>query len=399
MTKNTNPPSPQTPGADYAAEDAVSQALAQFRPIQNRWLFWLARLLPGVIILELALVPLDLMYRTAMVTVVLLLVIMQVFLKQLPETFARLWSRNVKPGRTAVLQGSDAGLGSASAKAREKQFLAFLNGLENWLNHRLQWLSGLTAVLIGLLRFPPTMVIYGYSNLGDYLSSRSSSGWVTIALEILTSFIVGLIAWRVLISSLHIWRISRSLPITPQLGHLDNCGGLAPMGDLCLWNALLLVLPAIFLGGWINLGNRYANWASEYVSVMTFWFWILLVVAIFVFFLPLWGIHQSMAATKKSVQQRLDLISEEIDRLSRELLFQTDHIPTEISDQKLNRLKLMQNILAQHQSIPVWPINLVILAKLATYLITPLFSYLGLDQLVEFIPGIRDLLQAMAQGQ
>ncbi len=99
------------------------------------------------------------------------------------------------------------------------------------------------------------------------------------------AFIIGLMAWRMLVIGVQVWKLGKRFDLNPQLGHPDTCGGLEPLGNLCLWNALILALPGVFLGGWIILGP-----STKYGDIYTSLFYKLLILPVS------WGGDQFLSA-------------------------------------------------------------------------------------------------------
>jgi hypothetical protein len=70
-----------------------------------------------------------------------------------------------------------------------------------------------------------------------------------------------------------LWRISRAFALRPQFFNPDGCGGLRPLGNMCLLNALIVSVPGIYLAIWIQIGpTHFADrYGDLYVGLHT-WF-------------------------------------------------------------------------------------------------------------------------------
>lgn len=192
-------------------------------------------------------------------------------------------------------------------------------------------------------------------------------------------FIIGVMVWRILITSVQIRKLVKEFDLTPQPRHPDRVGGFAPLGELCLWNALPLTILLVLLGGWIILiqyppyNIYYTSWAPFY------WPWLVLVaVTMIIFSWPLWSVHQAMVTKREDVQHQLAYLAQNISRQARELLDRADELEPEESEKLAKQLEvmrtdaLMQQIYQQNIRYPVWPVNLGILAKFSAIEFVPL---------------------------
>ena len=128
---------------------------------------------------------------------------------------------------------------------------------------------------------------------------------------------IGLIIWRMVILGIYIWGLGKKFYIKPRLGDPDGCGGLEPLGNLCLLNALIVSIAGVYLGGWIILAHvpqpglgdpLQSSWllADEFVNL---YFWLALIpiaLSTICFVLPLWSIHQEMQAKAETLKQEME---------------------------------------------------------------------------------------------
>ena len=346
--------------------DGVTQALETFQGIQSRILHWVLWLLPcfilsiSIVIFILYPDPLDnpgvVMYISGMVAAALSLFAFQLLMKRIPETFSALWYRKIivdKP--TIVLFDANtteealSSINNSSNSAQieiEKQYLKYINDLEKLMNCPGQWVMGIFFALL--------VFTWDYSSV----------------IEFFIAFIIGLMAWRMTIAAVKVWQLGRKFSLKPQLGHADGCGGLEPLGNLCLWNALIIIIPGIFLGGWIIIGLDFLGASTQYIflakSYTPLYSKLLLIpisFAVFSFFLPLLSVHQIMVIWKTEVRRQLDKLGYCIDQMECEILNRADKLePKEVKMMTMN-LELMQQICQKNQSIPTWPFNVGIMVK------------------------------------
>jgi hypothetical protein len=167
--------------------------------------------------------------------------------------------------------------------------------------------------------------------------------WSSV-IEFFIAFVIGLMAWRMIVISYTIYRLGKKFCLKPQLEHDDGCGGLEPLGNLCLWNMLIVAIPGIFLGGWIIVGQSaiYSLLSESYTLLAKYYtplFFKLLMIplayAIISFVLPLWSVHHAMESSKEAKQRELDQLSYEIDQLEAKLLSQVDKLDPQESEKMI----------------------------------------------------------------
>lgn len=201
-------------------------------------------------------------------------------------------------------------------------------------------------------------------------------------LESAGAFLLGLLAWRMLVVGLGVGRLGERFRLTPQLGHPDRAGGFSPLGNLCLWNALVVSVAGVYLGGWILLGpvSPYRSAALEYISLYYRLLAIPVVVAAISFFLPMWSVHRVMVAGRANVLTELDRLGKSINDLSRKLLAEVDEMNPATSEELGKRLERMQRVCEQSQHVAVWPFNTGILMRFLGVQLVPVLSLTGIGQ-------------------
>jgi hypothetical protein len=160
--------------------------------------------------------------------------------------------------------------------------------------------------------------------------------------------------------------------------------GLEPLGDLCLWDALIVSFAAIYLGSWLIVSPDYA-----YLIGFFHLLWILVPFAAIGFVLPLWNTHKVMVAKRKELLDKLDELAEQIGDEWRDVLESVHKLTPDESGEKLKRLELMQQIYHKQKKARVWPINTSIGVKFATSQVVPLLGLTGLGpKIVDAISGL-----------
>ena len=356
--------------------DSVTQALDTFQGIQSRILRWVLWLLPCfiipiiIVILLLYYNPTDnpgiVMYISGMVAAALSLFAFHLLMKRIPETFGALWNRKIIVDKSTIAlfdaNTTDEALSSINNSSNsaqiemeiEVQYRNYINDLEKLMNSPGQWVMGIFFALL--------VFTWNYNSVMEY--------FIEFSIEFFIAFIIGLMAWRMTIAAVKVWQLGRKFHLKPQLGHADGCGGLEPLGNLCLWNALIITIPGIYLGGWIIIGLDFLGANTQYISLAISYtplFSKLLLVpisfAVISFFLPLLSVHQIMVIWQTEIRRQLDRLDYHIDQMEREILNRADKLePKEVEMMTMN-LELMQQIDQQNQHIPTWPFNGGIMAK------------------------------------
>jgi hypothetical protein len=367
----------------------IAERLKTFHAVRNPILWWLLLLLPWPIFLTLLVLgivslhyplfpgePGTVMFMSGLIAAALSLVAFQVLMQRIPSALGTLWSRGViraKAGQGIPHQanGSQHNPNEQTALLpAEKQYLEFLNSFERRLDHPGQWLLGLFFVSLVVVW---TAIVVEFPPLG-------SINFFAIIIEYPIGFIVGFMSWRIIVTGVEVWQLGRQFDLNPQLGHRDNCGGLEPLGNLCLWQALIVSIAGIHLGGWIALGVVLGP-ADPYGRVGVSWtptYSVLLLVplpSLISFLAPVWGVHQVMVAKRAEVWHQLDQLGQRMNLLQRELLERAEELEPDQYKRLSQTLEQMRRAHEQNKSFPVWPFNL------ATYLkftLSQLIPSLGL---------------------
>ena len=369
---------PQLQAVPLPAGEALSPELdAAFRnlqPINNRWLRLALTVLPWLLvsagIVTLAVVDLKagtVMYVSSLIAVALALLAFQVLMRLIREMPRSLWERDVISAMTdTAVQGDGSGLAA--------QYARYVRDFGAALNHKFQVPF---ATAIGLIA--ASWVIY--DSLKGVSFSTARMAW-ELAFAFALGFFVGLLTWRMIITATQVFKLGRTFELQLQLGHPDRCGGLSPLGNLCLWNALILTVAGIHLGGWLivapNLSEPYRDLASTYHDLYLGLLVVPVGFAAVSFFWPMQSVHQEMLADRVRLQRQLDQIGRRINELSRRKLEEADTPGLHDTEELDKEIKAKQQTYLENQHLPVWPIDTRILAKFATSQTVPLLGLTGL---------------------
>ena len=187
----------------------------------------------------------------------------------------------------------------------------------------------------------------------------------------------------------------KNIGVQVQPGHLDDAGGLRPVGDLYFFQAMLLALLALYLAAWwlaiplLNL-KQYMHWRGPYL-------WLLVVVLAFevlAFVAPMWSFHQIMLEQKAKFLTEADALSHKIASVQAERAeARSEQEHTDLKD----RLEYMTERYWMLEQVPTWPVdaqmrrrftinNLALLVPFASKAV----EVTGAWQ--ELVQGLRDLL-------
>jgi len=351
----------------------VSTEKDEFKPvksIRSPVLAWVIKIVPTLMVLALPLIlwersPLKVpgkeMFSTGLFAAALALFAFQILMDRISTIFGTLWRR----GSIARVRGQDT-----SAEEVLVSYHRFIGEVENQLNNKYQWVMGAVFALLVLVWYLPILL-----NLGK--------GFIILlglVVEVFIALLIGVVVWRMVFISWQVWRLPEKYELEIQVVHPDQCGGLEPLGNLCLWNALILAVAGIFLGGWISIGpnTQFADYAATYAPVFRLLLIVPIILSFVTFLLPLWTTHRVMVQKKAEIQIRLDELAKSIYAESSILLNRTDELDFTEGDERNKRLSLMRTVYSQHQKIPTWPINTNIISKFAAAQAMPVLSFVGI---------------------
>jgi len=361
---------------------SVQDAIRELQIVQNPVLKWTFRIMPWLLILA-TLIGLtaafryyppvlryflrqDLFYYSGIGTAGISLLIFQILLQRIPEAFRSLWNRNAIVARGALPETSV-----------DEQYRGFMEELGRRLNHPRQFVIGVVCGLLG------AAWVFNNFNTTDLATVATSLADPDFIVQFLIGFsigyIVGLQVWRMIVVGYEIGQIGKKFDIALQLGHPDGCAGLAPLGNLCLWNALIICPAGIDLGCWLIFGD------TGYQGLLYILLFVVMVIASVSFFVPLRNIHHTMVIKRDLIRQQLDQLGENMNQLARRLLEQASELDAAESEKIAKKLERMRQTYAENQRIPTWPFDTKTLVQFITSQIVPLLSLTGLGQPIKDI--------------
>jgi hypothetical protein len=191
-----------------------------------------------------------------------------------------------------------------------------------------------------------------------------------IALELGAAFIVGRHAGRAVLYG-YLGRLLRSNDLSLRLspGHPDGAAGLKPIGDLYLFGAGLVLLPAIFfafwwlvMAGWSTPWPSAARFAAEWMNTYLVFLCIALAVQCFAFVLPMLSFHEQMSAEKERFLAEADEIGCRVTELKATLVESLESKEIAQRNGEITRLTERAELL---ESLPEWPVDTSIRRRFA----------------------------------
>jgi hypothetical protein len=344
------------------------------------------------------------MFLTGMLAAAAAGFLFQALLRQIPTVLERLWKRqaiavpadttgSTVPLVESLLNRLPSWLGSPDPNQRgampgdvTARYLNFIERFENALNHRFSWIFA--GVLTAIMYVSFSIRLYRssdwWTHLVDWPVRLVEGGfWPYLAFaasQLVFAFVLGLLLWRMAVAAHKIYQLGNIFDLKLQVSHPDNCGGLRPLGDLCLTNALILTTPAIFLAAWLTVIPAYGPFSARYSSYVGFYYdllWIVVVLALVAFAQPLYGVHLAMVRERFRLQAPLDEVEQRISLLTQRLLEQARNANTEQLDDFRKQLGALREIYELNAQVPVWPFDRKVLGRFSLAQFVPLLSLTG----------------------
>jgi hypothetical protein len=364
-----------TPSSASVEADAVVAALDGLAVIGDRRLRWLVGALPVLLIVGLladwlvgaGAITRDLFRLSGALAVLAELVVCYVLFGQVPEALRTVWLRG-------LIRRSRDGRPAAPA------MIDFLKQFEARLNHRWAWAIGGLFVVGALLATYPIQFWLRegrspFTDWGQWAGFYLTTGPVAY---VPVAFIAGLLAWRVGVIAWTVNELGQRFELKLQPSHPDRCGGWRPLGDLCLTSAFVILVPAILFSVWIAVSawpgyEIYQLWAGLFRN----WLLVLCLLALFLFVLPLYRIHEQMTLQRRVVQRELDELSLKIEDLSLTLRQESERLTADEIKKRLDALQAMQQVYDKDQRTPTWPFDWSLFARFVAGLAVPFLSLVG----------------------
>src|SRR6266571_766116 len=338
-------------------------------------------------------------------------------LQRLPETLLRVWNRNVftprsRPPSALEIPEFPGEASDGPRKDVRAQYEGFVQHFQARLSHA-GWhrnRATLSAATGGRL-----LVAVGFTWLLYWFFHRAGFPllfpfhlpkpglwlrvWLTldIGIQIVLAFMLGLVAWRLIIVAIEVARLSREFDFKLHVRDPDRSAGLKPLGDLCFSIAATWGVAAIYPTGWLitllfqvnyRAKNPIPTFHSSLCSVptgrpcfdmlvgLTWYFALLLgltfVLAVGTFFAPLYAVHRGMERARPAAHEKLDRIGREFGELSASALHQGESLDAGALEKLNQRIDWLEKEYESNRIIPTWPFDRRVFAKFVGTTIIPL---------------------------
>jgi len=353
---------------EKSVESGIENTLARLRIIKNPALKWFMDSVPVAVVAATAVsafagwysgAGIDLLYLTGGLTVVVSVLLARTLFEQFPQVLLMISRRGV-----LCLPRQEAYRGD-QIQPLDTRYLDFVQAAYERMNDWRESLCGIIGILLA------GWIIWLLDNniLRDtYLNFRTPfSGYgaiVLIRLAFLAAgFVGGIIGWRILVVADAVAKLGKLFDFDLQINHPDGCGGLRPIGDLCLKLAYAISPLPILLGAWLVflsfLDLRYLHMdpgnIQPLVSTIVFLTIPVAVLCLFIFFFPLGSIHTCMVMAGSRLQIELDEISQEIHQLSTKLLASANQLAPQEGTSLEEQIEFLKRVYARNSQIPTWP--------------------------------------------
>lgn len=333
--------------------------------------------------------PVEAFYVSNGIVLILYLLLANELFEKFPQTIKTLWRRN-------LLRQFDENSLEIDTLPQEEPILKFLQDTRTYIDSRKSIFCGFAGLFIS------SWLVWlldqnWISNIPSYLVSMPAPLILTLFIRaafVFAWFICGIVAWQIFSVGKTISALGRNFRLDIKINHPDGCGGLSPIGDLCLKLVYCVAPFLILIGAWLIFVNTldisYLHMQSANLNSLISTLQILLlpfiVLSFLIFFFPIISIRNSMLHAKSLLDIQLDTISQKIHSIEMELLTQADSLPTDrriILEENINFLKRSYG---RFQLIPTWPFRFSHLFRLTSSQIIP---FIGVA--TSFIGFIKDL--------
>jgi hypothetical protein len=200
-----------------------------------------------------------------------------------------------------------------------------------------------------------------YTPVGSiFLLLHLLARWVIGPLVI--AFICGSFVWMLIVLGKTISKIPEEFEIHVHASHPDRSGGLRRLGEICLDMAIPLLVFAVILVAWASYIVIVKGQLEDTVGVFSiFGLVIIFVIASFVFFAPIWSIHDAMQLAKSHYQDKL---GQELQGVEERLEITVHDIDSDKLDKLLKEHETLQRLGNTARHYPVWPFDTAIFLAL-----------------------------------
>jgi len=378
----------------------IEHTLSVLPIIKNRTLKWFFDGIPLAVVAATAIstfaglyskVGVDLLYLTGGLTILVSTLVMRTLFEQFPQILLMIWRRKILyPKRKEV-----SSLEKLSLQPIEKIFLEFIQAIPERMNSIIGIVCGaFGAIITGWMIWLLDKDVLQQTYI-DFHTPFSVYGTILLIrlVFLIAGFVGGIIGWRIIVIADTVSKLGRTFDLDLQINHPDGCGGLRPIGDLCLKLAYVISPLPILLGLWLVFINsfdiRFLRMAPENLEPLSSTIVFLTIpvstLCLFSFFLPLGSVHTAMLRAKSRLQIELDSISQEIHQLSSGLLTKANSLAPQQGTSLEEKIEFLKRVYARNSQIPTWPYRSTHIWGLISTQIVPALGVIS--SIIGFIQG------------
>ncbi len=222
---------------------------------------------------------------------------------------------------------------------------------------------GIVVILFPIALFlpPDVVLLLGYVRANDAFAAALTAGETVVA--VFGTLLVGLVAGYYCGYAISVGRWAghlraQGVVLRVRPGHPDGAAGWGPLGELYLFQALVLTIPALYYGVWAyliaaNVGHARADYYLLQTPYFIF-FLIILAVEVLAFLAPVWSFHKDMRRQKLALASETDALSDRILTVQERAVATDD--PVEAS-RLSQQLATMTSLYTARVAMPTWPFN------------------------------------------
>jgi hypothetical protein len=379
-------------------EPGIENVLSKLRIIRKPALNWFFEATPLVVVAATAVsafagwysgAGVDVLYLTGGLTIVVSILVARTLFEQFPHVLLMIWRRGV-----LCLPRKDV-YADHKVPSLNQIYVSFIQAAYDRMNDWRESLSGIIGVVVTgwiIWLLDNNILQQTYLNFRTPFSGYGAVLFIRLAF-LMAGFVGGIIGWRILVIADTVAKLGRYFDFDLQINHPDGCGGLRPIGDLCLKLAYVISLLPILLGLWLVflsfLDLRFLRMdpgnIEPLVSTIIFLTIPVAILCVFIFFFPLGSIHTCMMKAKSRLQIELDEISQEIHQLSSRLLVSANGLAPQEGTSIEEKIEFLKRVYARNSQIPTWPYRSTHIWGLISTQVVPTLGVIS--SIVGFIQG------------
>ena len=299
------------------------------------------------------------------------IIILNYLLKQVPKIFADLWKNGVIQPNLNQKKSVKKDDKSHSERIEEikKKYNEKLKKLEKMINSKRSYILAAIYVsihesvsLYSVYRIPKTeAVTIAYHDIRFF----PLTGIVMHMTYAIIYFFTIIILYKGIFLICFFRKLPENFNLQVKPLHPDNCGGLKPIGNFCVGIDYMLLIFGIAV-----VSQSIFSYSETTDIFITFALSAYVVSAIFLFFYPLWPIHNLMKSQKNDLLYKLN---EEMDPIYQEVYEKITKL-SKINTGKLQKVEKLDKIYERTSRMPTWPSDIGGFIKFLTTILIPVMS-------------------------